>query len=302
MIYTLGDLIESLTDRPKKRLVVAHAMDSHTIGAVFLAVKRGLVEGILVGDKNEILRLCKENDYLASSFKIIHTTDPLASAQYAVSMIREGEGDLIMKGSVSTDLYMRAILHKEDGLMAPGSLLTHVAVLEPVSYHKLLIVGDVAIIPKPELKEKKIILEHLLHVGHMLGIDKPKVAVIAATEQVLPGMEACTDAAILSKMAERGQIRNAYVDGPLALDVALDKESKKIKKIISLVAGDVDCLLFPNIESGNVFYKCHTKLLGGATAAIVVGAKAPVILSSRGDTTETKLYSIALGTLMSLEN
>jgi len=302
MIQTLDDMMNSLSGMPRKRLVVAHAMDSHTIGAVSLAVEKGFVDAILIGDKNEIQQISNKEGCALSSFEIIHEKDPFSSALQAVSMVRDGKGDLIMKGSVSTDQYMRAILNKEKGILAQGSLLTHVAVLEPVSYHKLLIVGDVAIIPNPDLKEKKIILKHLILAAHMLGNKNPKVALIAATEQVLPGMEACVDAALLSKMAERGQIKGAIVDGPLALDVALDKKSAAIKKIDSPVSGDVDCLLFPNIESGNVFYKCHTKLMGGNTAAIVAGARVPVILSSRGDSTETKLYSIALGTLISTKS
>ncbi len=302
MAHSLKEMLGMLTGMPRKKLVVAHAADSHTLGAVSLAVEKNLVDVTLTGDKNEIAEIVRKEGWDLSSFEIIHETDPFASARKAVALVREGKGDLIMKGSVSTDRYMRAILNKEKGILAPGALLTHVAVLEPVSYHKMLIVGDVAIIPRPELKEKKVILQHLIHAARVLGVNEPKVALIAATEQVLPGMDACVDAAILAKMAERGQIKNAVVDGPLALDVALDRESAAIKKIKSPVAGEADCLLFPNIESGNVFYKCHTKLLGGNTAAMVAGANVPVILSSRGDSVETKLYSIALGTLWSMKN
>ncbi|MEA3476868.1 MAG: phosphate acyltransferase, partial [Bacteroidota bacterium] len=161
-----------------------------------------------------------------------------------------------------------------------------------------LVVGDVAIIPAPELKEKIAIAKHLIRTSKALGIEQPKLGVLAATEQVLPKMQACVDAAIISKMGERGQIKGAIIDGPMALDVAVDKESAEIKKINSPVAGDVDCILFPNIESGNVFYKFHTKLSGGELAAIVAGAKVPAILSSRGDSARTKLYSIALAALM----
>lgn len=300
MIRKLEDMFEALGKVPAKNLVVAYAQDAHTIGAVASAVKKGLVNGILVGDRQEIHKMCKKEGWPESLFEIIHELDATTATNRAVALIREGKGDLIMKGTVSTDQYMRALLNKDTGLVSHGALLTHVAVLEPVSYHKLLVIGDVAIIPMPGLKEKKVILNHLIEVAKVLGVATPRVAVIAATEQVLSGMAACVDAAILAKMAERGQIKGAHVDGPLALDVALDKESAKIKKIESVVAGEADCLLFPNIESGNVFYKCHTKLLNGTTAAIVAGARVPVILSSRGDTQETKLYSIALGTLMSM--
>ena len=181
--------------------------------------------------------------------------------------------------------------------MEPNAILTHVTVAENPGYYKLLIVGDVAIIPNPDLKQKITITNYLIRTAKALGIDKPKVALLAATEQMSASMQACVDAAIISKMADRGQIKGAYIDGPLALDVAIDKESAEIKKLGGEVAGDADCLLFPNIESGNVFYKSHTKLCGGELGAIVVGAKVPAILSSRGDSAKTKLYSIALAAL-----
>ena len=202
-----------------------------------------------------------------------------------------------MKGLLSTDQYTRALLNKENGLLPPGAILSHVSVLEPKNYHKLLIVGDVAIIPEPELKDKIAIAGYLIQTAVALGIETPKLAVLAASELVLPKMQACTDAAILSKMGERGQIKGALIDGPMGLDVAIDKESAAIKKVRPPVAGDADCLLFPNIESGNVFYKAHTKLNGGELGAIVTGAKVPAILSSRGDNALTKLYSIALAAL-----
>jgi len=230
-------------------------------------------------------------------FRIVHESDEMKAAFKAVALINEGEGDLLMKGLVSTDKYMRAILNKENGLMNPGAILSHVTVMENANYHKLLIVGDVAIIPLPELKEKIAITNYLISVAHALGIERPKVALIAATEQVSPKMQACVDAALIAKMADRGQIKGAAVDGPLALDVAIDEESAKIKKLNSEVAGDADCLVFPNIESGNVFYKANTKLAKGEQGAIVVGARVPAVLSSRGDSIKTKLYSIALAAL-----
>jgi phosphate butyryltransferase len=202
-----------------------------------------------------------------------------------------------MKGLVSSDKYMRAILDKERGLMDPGAILSHVSVIENSRYPKLIVCADVAVIPQPDLKEKIAILQYLIRTARALGIERPKVAILAASEQVLPKMQACVDAAILAKMSERGQIQGAVVDGPLALDAAIDRESAEIKGLSGEVAGDADCLLFPNIESGNVFYKTNTKLAGAELGAIVAGARAPAILSSRGDTVKTKMYSIALGAL-----
>ncbi len=298
VIKELDQLFDILKEKEKKRLVAMYANDSHTIEAVGEAVELGLVAGILVGDKNKIIQECKNLGIDPSKFNIIDEPNELRAANKSVQMIHDGEGDLIMKGLISTDKYMRAILNKENGLLPPGGILTHISVLKPGGYHKMLVVGDVAIIPNPELKEKIAIAKYLIKTSKALGVEKPKLAVLAATELVLPKMQACMDAAILSKMGDRGQIPGAMIEGPMALDVAVDRESAEIKKISSPVAGDVDCLLFPNIESGNIFYKFHTKLSGGDLGAIVAGAKVPAILSSRGDSVKTKLYSIALAALM----
>lgn len=297
MITKLNDLFAALKNKPTRRLVVASANDAHSIDAVARAVEMGIVEATLVGDTERIHTVCQEENIDVSRFSIVHEPDELGAARKAVALINEGKGDLLMKGLVSTDKYMKAILDKENGLMTPGAILSHVTVMESPRYHKLLICGDVAIIPAPELKEKLAITQYLIHTAHALGNSLPKVAVLAATEQVMPKMPACVDAALLSKMADRGQIKNALVEGPLALDVAIDKESADIKNIENEVAGDADCLVFPNIESGNVFYKANTKLAGGEQGAIVAGAKVPAILSSRGDSVQTKLYSIALAAI-----
>lgn len=297
MIRKLDDLFTELKARKRKRLVVAFANDEHSIGAVNQAVDMGIVEATLVGNQDLIARVCEKENIDTDKFEIVHEADEMSAARKAVALINEGKGDMLMKGLVSTDKYMRAILDKENGLMKPKSILSHVTVMENPNYHKLLIIGDVAIIPAPELKEKIAITNYLIATGHALGIEKPKVAVLAATEQVMPKMPACVDAALISKMADRGQIKDAFVEGPLALDVAIDKESADIKNIKNQVVGDADCLVFPNIESGNVFYKANTKLAKGEQGAIVVGAKVPAVLSSRGDSIKTKLYSIALAAI-----
>ncbi len=291
-------MFDFLKNQDLKRVVVAYANDTHTIEAVHEAVKLHLIRAILVGDAEMIKGACENLRVDPADFQIVHEPDEMIATKTAVSLINKGEGDLIMKGLVSTDKYMRALLDKEDGLMEQGAILSHVSIIESENYHKLLIVGDVAIIPNPELMEKVAIVNYLIETARVLGIEQPKVALLAATEQVLPKMTACVDAALLAKMAERGHFKGALVDGPLALDVIIDKQSAKIKNLQSPVAGDADCILFPNIESGNVFYKFHTKLSGGEIAAVVVGAKVPAILSSRGDSVKTKLYSIALGALL----
>lgn len=293
-ITKLDQIIELVKTKGKKRLVAAYANDAHTIEAVNEAVDRGIIEAVLTGDTETIKKVCAELKIDVSKFKIIQEADEMKAATLAVKLINDGEGDILMKGMVSTDKYMRAILNKETGLMIPKAVLTHVAVVENPAYHKLLIASDCAIIPNPDIKQKETIINFMIQTAKAIGIEKPKVAIIAATELVSTGMEACVDAAILSKMADRGQIKGGFVDGPLALDVAIDKESAETKKITGSVAGDADCLLFPNIESGNVFYKASTKFNNAEIAANVMGAKVPCVLSSRGDSSKTKLYSIAL--------
>ena len=203
-----------------------------------------------------------------------------------------------MKGLCSTDKFLRAILNKETGLLPPKGTLTHCGVLEIPQDHKLLFVGDVAVIPAPDFKQKQVIMDYLVKTAKAVGVETPKVAVIAATEQVLPSQPATIEAAMLAKMADRGQVKGCIVDGPLALDVAIDQESVEIKGLVSPVAGDADCLLFPNIESGNVFYKVNSKLVPDVRqAGILVGAKVPCVLSSRADSIDTKLNSIAIAAM-----
>jgi phosphate butyryltransferase len=296
-ITKLDQMFEVLKSRKKKILVAAFANDEHTISAVNMAIDLGLVEGTLVGDQQEIEKVCITHNIDIKKFRIVHEPDEMKAAYKAVELINAGEGNLLMKGLVSTDKYMRAILDKEKGLMHKGAILSHVTVIENPNYHKLLIVGDVAILPAPELHEKVAITNYLIQTAHALGIEKPKVAIIGASEQVTAKMTSSFDATLISKMADRGQIKGAYVDGPLSLDLAIDRESAEIKKVGGHVAGDADCLVFPNIEAGNVFYKTNTKLANGELGAMVVGAKVPAVLSSRGDSTQTKLYSIALAAL-----
>ena len=297
-IKKLDDVLTVLKTREKKRLVAAYANDDHTIEAVYNAIQEGIVEGTLVGDEATIKEVCARHNFDVSKFRIVQEADENKAGAVAVSLINKGEGDILMKGLLSTDKYMRAILNKETGLMpGPKAVLSHVTVFEIPSYHKLLVAGDVAIIPAPDLNQKIAICNYVIKVAKSLQIETPKVAMLAATEQMLPGMQACVDAAIISKMAERGQIKGALVDGPLALDVSINKECAQTKKLTRAVAGDADCIVFPNIESGNVFYKSITKFGGGNLGAMVMGAKVPCVLTSRGDSAKSKMYSIALAAL-----
>lgn len=282
----------------RKRMIAAWGVDSHTIAAAAKAVDLGLADVTLVGDENLIAQACKEENVEMAKFTIVHNPSELPSVAQAVQMIRDGEGDFLMKGLCSTDKFLRAILNKETGLLPPKGTLTHCTTLEIPAYHKLLFVGDVAVIPAPDLKQKQIIMEFLVKTAKAVGVEKPKVAILAATEQVLSSQPASVEAAMLSKMVDRGQIKGCIADGPLALDVAIDQESVDIKGLVSPVAGDADCLLFPNIESGNVFYKANSKLVPGVKqSGILLGAKVPCVLSSRADSIDTKLNSIAIAAM-----
>lgn len=298
MITNFDQMFEQLRSKPKKRLVAAWGVDDHTISAVYMAVEAGIVEGILVGDEEMIKKVCAENNYDMSKLTVVNNNNELKSISQAVDMVNAGEADILMKGLCSTDKYMRGILNKEKGLLPPKAVLSHVCVVQNPGYHKLLVISDIAVIPAPDLKQKQAMIGYVANTARALGVEKPKVAMITATEQMLPGMPACVEAAMLAKMSERGQIAGCVVDGPLALDVALCKEAAEIKKLKSEVAGDADCCVFPSIEAANVFYKLAGHFCPGVKmAAMVAGAKAPCVLSSRADSTETKLNSIALAAL-----
>ena len=299
MFTTFDEIFAELRGRgTRKRMVAAWGVDGHTVAAAGKAVELGLADVTLVGDENKIAEACREEGIDVAVFDIVHNPDELSSVAQAVGMVREGKGDFLMKGLCSTDKFLRAILNKETGLLPPKGTLTHCTTLQIPGYHKLLFVGDVAVIPAPDIKQKQVIMECLVRTAKAVGVGVPKVALIAATEQVLSSQPATIDAALLSKMADRGQIKGCIADGPLALDVAIDKESVAIKGLVSPVAGDADCLLFPNIESGNVFYKANSKLVAGVRqAGILVGAKVPCVLSSRADSIDTKLNSIAIAAM-----
>lgn len=296
-ITKLDQIVELVQSKPKKRLVAANANDAHTIEAVSAAVDLNVIDATLVGDTACIEKVCKEHNIDINKFKIVHETVDTKAAATACDLINNGEGDILMKGLLPTDKYMRAILNKDRGLCPPKATLTHVTVIENPAYHKLLTVGDVAVIPLPDLKQKQVILKYLVQTAHALQIEMPKVALITCSEQMLTGIPACVDAAIVAKDAERTNMK-AYVEGPISLDLAIDKESADIKHFTNPVAGDADCLLFPNIETGNVFYKCCTKFSKAELGACLMGAKVPCVLSSRGDSAKTKMYSISLAALI----
>ena len=274
-------------------MVVAWGVDSHSIEAASLATDKGFVTTTLVGDPDLIEAVCKDRKIDMTKFTIVPEKDELKAVAKAVQIVHDGEGDVLMKGLCSTDKFLRAILNKEVGLLPAKGLLSHVGVIENPNYHKLMFLTDMAVIPLPDFRQKVKLAGFVTGVAKSFGIAMPKIAFIAASEQMLDSMPACIEGAMLAKMCDRGQIK-AIGDGPLALDVAIDKEAVEIKKLKSPVAGDADCLLFPNIESANVFWKTNSKLgTGVRQAGFLVGTKVPCILASRADSVDVKLNSIA---------
>lgn len=295
-LINLPALVKSLD---QKTLIAVNAVDLHGLKAIAEAVKVGMVKAIVTGDRQEILNQCEILGIDPQLLEIVQADSEEEAASVAVRLVKLVQGGILMKGLISSDKFMRAILNKEVGLLPPGGVLSHVSIIDNPNYHKLLIVSDVAVIPYPTIAQKIAMAHYLKEMAILIGIPRPKIALIAPTEKVHPSLLSCTDAVEIMKSAENGQFEPAIVYGPMALDVALDIESAQIKNITSEVAGDADCLLFPNIDAGNVFYKTNAKLCGSDQAALVMGALVPVILSSRGDSMQTKLNSIALAALLS---
>ena len=293
MLKKISELYDKIQAKEGiKRLVLAAAADDHSLDAVFKAKAEKIIEPILVGDKDEIKRLCDSNGYDLKNIELIHASNKSEAVKKSIQLIKSGGADILMKGNVGTAILLKGVLNDDWGLKT-GNLLSHFAFFELKNYHKLIGLTDVAMNIAPALKEKAGIIKNAVNYMLKIGYKQPKVAVIGAVETVNEKMPATIDAAILSKMAQRNQIQNCLIDGPLAFDNAMSKESAEHKGIVSEVAGDADLLMMPNIETGNVLYKSFA-YTGGKLAAIILGAKAPIVLTSRSDSEESKLNSIVL--------
>lgn len=293
------DLLEAARKQPEKRLVVVNGVDVNTLEALNEAVEMGFVKPILTGSKERIQDKLSSLHIDIDKYQIIDASSSREATEKAVQLVHDGEADLIMKGMVSTDKFMKVLLKKEYGLLSSRATLSHISVMDNPNYHKLLIFSDAGVIPYPDLKQKILMTGYLIQAAQRLGIQEPKVAVIAPTEVIIISIQSCMDGATIAKMSEHGQIEGGMVDGPMALDVAINRTSAEIKGFTSPVAGHADCLLFPNIDAANVFYKTNSKLCKAEMAGIIAGAKVPAVVSSRGDSEKTKLNSIALASLIS---
>lgn len=297
MIKNLEELLEAARNRKKKTISVAVAQDSVVLESVIKAVEFDIVEAILVGDEKAIRSIAEKEGINLSEVRIINEPDINNAAAWAVHLVTAGQADYLMKGLIGTASLLKAVLNKEAELRT-NNLLSHVMIYDVPTYHKLLFLTDGGMVPYPELKDKIGIINNSVSVAKSLGIDTPKVAPICAVEVVNPSMQATIDASTLSTMNRRGQIKGCIIDGPLALDNAISKEAAKHKGIVSEVAGEADILLVPNIESGNFLGKSLTYFAKAESAGVIIGAKCPIVLVSRADSFKSKLYSIALGSIL----
>jgi phosphate butyryltransferase len=293
VLKTLNDLKNIVAGGPRKKLILAAAQDQHSLGAVLKAWKENIVDPILVGDTESIQKICISNNYDISGLRIIHEPDLLKSVEVSVRMVNNKQADVLMKGMVGTSTLLKCVLNKEWGLRT-GNLLSHFALFEVDTYHKVIAVTDVAMNIAPNLKDKIAIVNNSVSCLLRLGYIMPKVAVLGAVEMVNENMEATLHAALLSKMNQRDQIKNCIIDGPLAFDNAVSLESAQHKGIKSEVAGDTDLLLMPDIEVGNVLYKSLVFFAKAKVASIILGALAPIVLTSRSDSEQAKFDSVLL--------
>lgn len=289
-------LLDLAKEKGKKKLAVAVAQDEEVLMAIKMAVESGIIIPILVGNKEEIEKICEEINLDYKDIEIINELDGVNACRIATELVSSKKADILMKGLIDTSIILKAVLDSEIGLRT-DKIISHVAVFELPTYHKILMVTDAAMNISPDLMQKKEIIENAVDLIHCFDVEMPKVAVLAAKEKISPKMEATVHAGELKKMNEDGRIKDCIVDGPFALDNAVSKESARIKGIKSEVAGDADILLVPDINSGNILYKALTFLANAKSAGLIIGTRAPIVLTSRADNDESKLNSIALAVL-----
>ena len=302
MINKLDDMLKKLKGDKRVTLSVAAAHDEEVLLAIKSAVEMEIITPILIGEENKIREISKEINFDLSKFKIINKGTIEECAETAVKLVSSGEADFAMKGLLDTSVILKAVLNKEWGLRT-DSLLSHVMVYEVPSYDKLLVTTDGGMNIAPDYNQKVKILKNAIEATKPLGLKHIKVACLAAKEKVNSKMQATVDARALQEAGERGEFgKDVTVEGPLAFDLAVSKEAAKVKRFKSKVSGETDIMLMPTIEVGNGIGKALTYFAGAKSAGIIMGAKAPIVLVSRADSHESKLYSIAYGALIAGHN
>ena len=296
--WPFGDaLVSRCRPLPPARTAVVHPCDETSVQAASEAAALGLIAPILVGPEHKILAAAERAGVDVSGFPLISTLHSHAAADRAVALVREGKASLIMKGALHTDELMHAVLAEDSGLRT-GRRVSHVYLMEAASYPKPLLITDGAINISPSLDDKRDIAQNAIDLARIIGIDQPKLAILSAVETVSARIPSTTDAASLCKMADRGQITGAVLDGPLAFDNAISMAAAAEKGIVSPVAGNADILVVPDLEAGNMLAKSLTFMANADAAGIVLGARVPIILTSRADSEQARVVSCALAVLV----
>jgi phosphate butyryltransferase len=292
MLKNFEQLVSQVKNQPARTVAVALAEDPEVLLALEKARAAGIIRAILTGRENVILKLFKEMKLDPSLYQIVAARDEEEAVQKAIEQVHAQQAQVVMKGLCSTQSFLKGILDKNGGLRC-GKVLSHLAVFESPFYHKLFMMSDAAMNIAPDLATKVVITENAIAAAVKLGYQLPKVAILSAVEKInAEAMPSSAEAAIIAKMGDRGQIKGACIDGPLAVDNALSKESCEVKNLKSPVGGDADICIVPNIETGNAFYKLLTILGNARVAGIIIGAQTPVVLTSRADSDESKFLSI----------
>jgi len=298
-ITSLDQMVQYLVQKKlNKRIAVAVAEDENTIKALIEAKEKGFADPILIGNKSKIADVLAGANAKAEDYKIMDVPDHENAAKEAVRMVRQDEADVLMKGLIGTDKFLKAVLDKEKGLLPPKAVMSYVCALELPKYEKLLFISDTAVLLYPDLNQKIAMVNYTINMTKRFGIEDPKIALIGASEKVNDSFHYSTDYTQICKMVDRGQIPKCTIDGPLDIFLACDKESVKIKGVPTPINGEADALIFPSLESANSFYKGLMLFGGGELAGLIQGTIKPVVVMSRSESQKSKFYCVALSCLM----
>lgn len=301
-IRTFDQLTSHLKELSRRaRVAVVCANDAHTEYAVARALEEGIADFLMIGDARRLEAYPVLKEY-PERVQVMHVEAPDEAAREAVRIVRRGDADILMKGIINTDNLLRAILDKEQGLLPKGRVMTHLAVMQIPAYHKLLFFSDAAVIPRPSLQQRIEMIWYAIRTCRQFGIEQPRISLIHCTEKVSEKFPHSLDYVNIVELAEAGEFGNVIIDGPLDVKTSCEKESGDLKGIASPIGGDADVLIFPNIESGNAFYKAVSLFAGADMAGLLQGTVCPVVLPSRSDSGLSKYYSLAMACLAATDN
>lgn len=301
-IKRLDEMVEKVKKLKAKTIAIAVAEDENTLEAINEAINSGFAKALMYGNKDKIIKCCEDLNIDYTRFDIIDEKDPVIATKLAVEAVKTNKADVLMKGLVNTDKFLKAVLDKEKGLLPPKTVMSYVCAIEVPSYNKLLFVTDTAVLPYPNLEQKAAMLKYAVKMANQFGIEMPKVALLSATEKVNPTFQSSTDDALICKMVERRQLPACIVDGPVDLFLACDPKASEIKGVETTLSGEADILICPSLEACNIFYKGLMLFAKGELAGLIQGTTKPVVVMSRSESKKSKFYCIALSCLMAEDN